>query len=67
MTVFRMGEGSQDIDLAILTALLKGKFNEVQDFKDEICCKYAMVLTCIVLIHCSHTMEHPVTSCIVII
>ena len=25
ITVFRMGEGAQDIDLAILTALLKGK------------------------------------------
>ena len=25
ITVFRMGEGSQDIDLAILTALLKGE------------------------------------------
>ena len=25
MTVFRMSEGSQDIDLAILTALLKGQ------------------------------------------
>jgi len=26
ITVFRMGEGAQDIDLAILTALLKGKY-----------------------------------------
>jgi hypothetical protein len=25
ITIFRMGEGAQDIDLAILTALLKGR------------------------------------------
>ena len=39
ITVFRMGEGAQDIDLAILTALLKGM----------LCLKYIqnIVLNCL--------------------
>ena len=59
ITVFRMGEGSQDIDLAILTALLKGKISVIYTFlmRSIKCLIYACMFKRMIALHSAYPIH----------